>query len=89
MATDTSIESNISVLHLPHVPFSEIAGRLHVDETPISRAIRPFHPSGIVSDALRIGRPRMMQSNLVTFIETRQLRKPSISGVELRQEIKE
>jgi hypothetical protein len=42
MATGTSIESNIIVVHLAHVSYTEIAGRLHVGQTRIFRIICPF-----------------------------------------------
>jgi transposase len=87
MAADTSIESNTITLHLANVPSTKIAGRLHGAQTRISWTIRQFHQSSIVPDALRIGRSRKMQSDLVAFIEVRRLCKPSISGVELNQEI--
>jgi hypothetical protein len=89
MATDRSIESNIIAFHFAHVPYIKIAGRLHVGQTRRSRTLPRLHQSGIVPDALRIGRPKKMQNNLVAFIEARTVRKPSISSVEPSQEIEE
>jgi transposase len=89
MATDTSIESNIIALHLTQVSYTEIEGRIHVGQMRISRTSRQFYQFGIVPDALRIGRPRKIQSDLIAFIEARTLRKPSVSGVELSREIEE
>jgi transposase len=85
----TSIEAEIIKMHLAHFTFDEIASQLSVGRTRIARTIREFHQSGIVPEALRIGRPRKSQNELVGFIKFRTLREASISTLTLSQEIEE
>jgi predicted transcriptional regulator len=53
----TSIETEIIKMRLAHCIFDEIASQLSVERTRIAWTIREFHQSGIVPEALRIGRP--------------------------------
>jgi transposase len=83
------IEAEIIKMDLAHCTFDEIARQLSVGRTRIVRIIREFHQSGIIPEALRIGRPRKSQSELVGFIEARILREASISALTLSREIEE
>jgi transposase len=85
----TSIEAKIIKMHLTHCTFNEMVSHLSVGRTRIARTIREFHQSGIVPEALRIGRPRKSQSELVRFIEAWTLREASISTLTLSREIGE
>jgi transposase len=85
----TSIEAEIIKMHLAHCSFDEVASQLSVGRIRIARTIREFHQSGIVPEALRIGRPRKSQSELVGFMEIRTFREASILALAVSREIEE
>jgi transposase len=85
----TSIEAEIIKMHLARCTFDAIASQFSVGPARIARTIREFHQSGIVPEALRIGRPRKSQSELVGFRETPTLLEASISALTLSREIEE
>jgi predicted transcriptional regulator len=68
----TSIEAEIIKMNLAHCTFDEIASQLNVGRARIARTICEFHQYGIVSEALRIGRPGKAQSEFVGFIEAQE-----------------
>jgi transposase len=85
----TSIEAKIVELHLRHLIQEEIAAPLRTGRNRISRCLRKFHYSGAIPDSHRIGRPSNHGGELVVFVETRVLRTPSLSQVDLTREVSE
>jgi transposase len=84
-----STEAETVKMHLAHLTYDDIIFQLGVRRSRVSRTLRAFHQSGIILEALRIGRPQKRRSELVDLIEARTLRELSISAMDLSREIEE
>jgi transposase len=82
----SSLDAQIIGVHLSHTQ-DEIIHVLKIGRTRISRCIQDFRRSGLIPDALRIGRPSKRSSELTIFIESRTLEDPRLSAPELVREI--
>jgi hypothetical protein len=75
----TSVEQQIIQLQLRHFPQDQIVARLKTGKPRVSSCICEFRRTGIIPEALRIGRPCKSSSELTSFIEARTLQNPSRS----------
>jgi hypothetical protein len=85
----TSIKAKIVELHLRHLMQEEIVGTLRTGRSRISRCPRASHHPGTIPDSRRIGRPSIRGRELIAFVETRTLRTPLVSRVDLAREVSE
>jgi transposase len=86
---DDSVEARIIDLHLRQHSQNEIVTALHLSKMRVSRAFKHFPETGQVPNALRVGRPSKVTSELASDIEGRTLQEPAISGVAFSAEISE
>jgi transposase len=81
------VDTNIVELYHPRYTHDEITATLHTSKTRVSRSIRHFHETGLIPDALCVGRPSKVTSELASYIEARTIQEQSISGESLSGEI--
>jgi hypothetical protein len=77
---NASLEAKIVELYRRRSKQNEITAGLHTNRSCISRSVRHFHETGLIPDALRIGHPSKVTSELTRYIEGRTIQEPLISG---------
>jgi hypothetical protein len=77
----TSVEASTIELHLRHCTQAQIVAALRTGKPRI------FHQSGVIPELLGIGRPSKRLSDETAFVEARTLQNPSLSSVNMVNEI--
>jgi hypothetical protein len=70
-------------LHFRHCTQNETAAVLHTCKTRVSRSIQQFQETGLIANALRIGRPSKPTGEFVGLVDARTIQDPSLSGESL------
>jgi hypothetical protein len=81
--TNDLVEAKIVELNLRHYRQDKIATAIHKSKPRVSRSIRYFPETGLIPDALPVGRSSKVTSELASYIEARTNQEPSISGESL------
>jgi hypothetical protein len=82
-----SVEAKIIKLHLHCYRQNEITAALHNSEIRVSLPIRHFHEISLLPDALRVGCPNKVASELASYTEVRTTQEPLVSGGSLSVKI--